>query len=147
MDMRYHVHMLDFVGMHAHLLAQQVCMQQTFTEEILFLLSNLKAAVPFFRLNTRTTDKDVLFVLDHCHCKFSRCIVEIAIAASPLCKSLLFLQGSPEVDGGKFVVGAIIPGTNDKANPEDVLVVVCRCACQNLYYVYAVCITPAHWTP
>lgn len=34
------------------------------------------------------------------------------------------LQGSPEVQGSKFVIGAIIPGTSNKATKEDVFVVV-----------------------
>ena len=37
------------------------------------------------------------------------------------------LQGSPEVQGSKFVIGAVIPGSNNQATKEDVFVVVCTC--------------------
>ena len=40
-------------------------------------------------------------------------------------------QGSPEVQGSKFVIGAIIPGSNNQATKEDVFVVVSGCL--NLY--------------
>lgn len=38
--------------------------------------------------------------------------------------AVLLLQGSPEVQGSKFVIGAIIPGSNNQATKEDVFVVV-----------------------
>ena len=38
--------------------------------------------------------------------------------------SAFSLQGSPEVQGSKFVIGAIIPGSNNKGTKEDVFVVV-----------------------
>ena len=38
----------------------------------------------------------------------------------------ILLQGIPEVQGSKFVFGAIIPGASNKANQEDVFVVVCN---------------------
>ena len=37
------------------------------------------------------------------------------------------LQGSPEVQGSKFVIGAVIPGSNNQATKEDVFVVVRTC--------------------
>lgn len=38
--------------------------------------------------------------------------------------AVLLSQGSPEVQGSKFVIGAIIPGSNNQATKEDVFVVV-----------------------
>lgn len=49
-----------------------------------------------------------------------------------VCIPSVLLQGSPEVQGSKFVIGAIIPGSNNKATQEDVFVVVR--ACSNLSY-------------
>lgn len=72
---------------------------------------------------------------------------------------MLVLQGSPEVQGSKFVIGAVIPGSNNQATKEDVFVVVHTFAHLKLLLMFTKglhnrpnacadanhCLHPCHW--